>query len=104
VTNNGPGIATNVGVTDPLPNGTTFVSCATSLGSCSGPNVGQNGIVTVSGIGNLGPMGGVTITLVANVTAGSGTIISNTATATSAATSDPVPGNNNGTASTTVGP
>jgi hypothetical protein len=49
-------------------------------------------------------MGGVTITLVANVTAGSGTIISNTATATSAATSDPVPGNNNGTASTTVGP
>jgi uncharacterized repeat protein (TIGR01451 family) len=103
VTNNGPGTATNVTVNDLLPNGTTFVSCAASLGSCSGPNVGQNGPVAVTGIGNLGPLGGVTITLVANVTAGPGTIISNTATATSG-TADPVPGNNSGTASTTVGP
>jgi uncharacterized repeat protein (TIGR01451 family) len=101
-TNNGPGTATSVVVNDPLPNGTTFVSCSSSLGSCSGPNVGLNGLVTAN-IGTLGPGGAVTIDLVVNVTAGAGTILSNTATATSA-TADPNPGNNGGTASTTVGP
>ena len=101
-TNNGPGAATSVVVNDPLPNGTTFVSCSSSLGSCSGPNVGLNGLVTAN-IGNLGPAGGVTINLVVNVTAGAGTILPNTATATSA-TADPNPANNAGTASTTVGP
>jgi hypothetical protein len=37
------------------------------------------------------------------VTAGAGTVISNTATATSS-TPDPTPANNTGTAATTVGP
>jgi uncharacterized repeat protein (TIGR01451 family) len=102
-TNNGPGVAANVVVNDPLPNGTTFVSCNSSLGSCSGPNMGENGLVTAT-IGNLGPLGSVTIEIVVNVNAGAGTIISNTATATSPTTPDPAPGNNGGTASTTVGP
>lgn len=102
VSNNGPGTAVNVGVTDPLPNGTTFVSCSISLGSCSGPSVGSNGTVTAT-IGNMGPLGSVTMTIVANVTAGAGTTISNTATASSA-TPDPDPANNNGTAATSVNP
>ena len=102
VTNNGPGTAANVVVTDALPAGTTFVSCAASIGPCSGPNAGENGTVTASP-GTIGPLGSVTITLVANVTAGAGTTISNTATASSTSP-DPIPANNNGVAATTVGP
>jgi uncharacterized repeat protein (TIGR01451 family) len=102
LTNNGPGTATNATITDPLPNGTTFASCAISLGSCSGPGSGVNGTVT-GDVGNLGPLGSVTMTIVANVTALSGTTISNTATATSTAP-DPNSANNSATAATTVGP
>jgi uncharacterized repeat protein (TIGR01451 family) len=102
LTNNGPGTATNATITDPLPNGTTFASCAISLGTCSGPGAGVNGTVT-GDIGNLGPLGSVTMTIMANVTALSGTTISNTATATSAAP-DPNLTNNSSTAATTVGP
>jgi uncharacterized repeat protein (TIGR01451 family) len=102
VTNNGPATAVNVGLSDPLPTGTTFVSCVASLGTCSGPTVGTNGTVTAS-VGNIGPSGAVTVTIVVNVTAGAGTTISNTATASSS-TPDPVPGNNDGTAATLVGP
>jgi len=102
VTNNGPAVAANVGMTDPLPVGTTFASCISSLGTCSGPTVGTNGTVTAS-VGDIGPSGAVTVTIVVNVTAGAGTTLSNTATATSS-TPDPNPANNNGTAATTVGP
>ena len=102
VTNNGPGTAFNVVVTDPLPNGTTFASCVPSLGTCSGPTPGTNGTVSAS-VGNLGPLASANITLRANVTAGAGSVISNTATASSA-TPDPNPANNSGTAATTVGP
>jgi uncharacterized repeat protein (TIGR01451 family) len=98
VTNNGPGTAVNTVMNDPLPTGTTFVSCVSSLGTCSGPNP-----VTMSLPGNLGPGGSVTVTIVLNVTAGGGSVISNTATATSA-TADPSPANNSDTETTTVGP
>src|SRR5207245_3040542 len=50
VSNNGPGTATGVVLNDPLPVGTTFVSCTTSQGSCVGPAIGYNGHV----IANLG--------------------------------------------------
>ena len=104
VTNNGPGSATNVTLTDQLPAGTTFVSCVASLGSCSGPDVGTNGPGPVTATpGNIGPSGSVTVTLVVNVNALAGTVISNTATASSASP-DPIPGNNSGVAATTVGP
>jgi uncharacterized repeat protein (TIGR01451 family) len=98
VTNNGPGTAVNTVMNDPLPAGTTFVSCVSSLGTCSGPNP-----VTMSLPGDLGPGGSVTVTIVLNVTAGGGSVISNTATATSA-TADPSPANNSDTETTTVGP
>ena len=101
VTNNGPAIAVNVGVTDPLPNGTTFASCVASIGMCSG-NPGTNDTVTAT-VGDIGPSGAVTLTIVVNVTAGAGTTISNTATATSS-TPDPNSANNSGTAATTVSP
>jgi uncharacterized repeat protein (TIGR01451 family) len=102
VTNNGPGSATNVTVTDPLPNGTTFVSCGPSLGSCMSPNVGETGTVTAN-IGTLGPGASATVTVVANVNAGAGTTISNTATASSS-TADPNLTNNSSTATTSVVP
>ena len=102
VTNNGPAIAVNVGLTDPLPNGTTFSSCVPSIGTCSGPPMGTNGTVTAS-LGNIGPGGAVTVTIVVNVTAGAGTTISNAATASSS-TPDPNPANNTGSAATTVVP
>jgi len=102
VTNNGPGTAVNVGLTDPLPNGTTFSSCTPSIGTCSGPPMGTNGTVTAS-LGNIGSGGAVTVTIVVNVTAGAGTTISNAATASSS-TPDPNPANNTGSAATTVVP
>ncbi|HEU5248586.1 MAG TPA: IPT/TIG domain-containing protein, partial [Thermoanaerobaculia bacterium] len=103
ITNNGPGTAVDMVMNDPLPTGTTFVSCSSSLGSCSGPTVGTNGTVTASLPGNLGPGGVVTVTIVANVTAGGGSVLSNTATASSS-TADPSPGNNSDSETTTVGP
>jgi hypothetical protein len=87
---------------DPLPTGTTFVSCGASLGNCSGPNVGENGTVTATLAGDLGPGGSITVTIVANVTAGAGTVLSNTATVASD-TADGNAGNNSDTETTSVG-
>jgi uncharacterized repeat protein (TIGR01451 family) len=102
ITNNGPGVAVNTVMNDPLPTGTTFVSCAASLGNCSGPNVGENGTVTATLAGDLGPGGSITVTIVANVTAGAGTVLSNTATVASD-TADGNAGNNSDTETTNVG-
>ena len=102
VSNNGPATAANVTMTDPLPPGTTFASCAISLGTCSGPTVGTNGTVSAD-IGTLGPLGSVTVTIMVNVSAGAGTTIPNTATVTSS-TPDSNLTNNSSTAATTVGP
>ena len=102
VSNNGPATAANVTMTDPLPPGTTFASCAISLGTCSGPTVGTNGTVSAD-IGTLGPLGSVTVTIMVNVSAGAGTTIPNTATVTSS-TPDSNLTNNSATEATTVGP
>jgi uncharacterized repeat protein (TIGR01451 family) len=102
ITNNGPGVAVNTVMNDPLPTGTTFVSCGASLGNCSGPNVGENGTVTSTLAGDLGPGGSITVTIVANVTAGAGTVLSNTATVASD-TADGNAGNNSDTETTNVG-
>jgi len=104
VTNNGPGSANNVTVNDPLPTGTTFVSCVPSIGTCSGPNVGTNGTVTAN-LGLMGAAGSATLTIMANITALPGTSVSNTATVSQTPPSaDPIMANNLASAATTVTP
>jgi large repetitive protein len=97
VSNAGPSSATTTTVSDTLPAGLTFVSVTPSQGTCSGTT-------TVScPLGTIASGGSASITLVVHTTSGSsGTTITNTATVSSAVT-DPVPGNNSSTASTTVG-
>jgi uncharacterized repeat protein (TIGR01451 family) len=108
VTNNGPGSAGDVTMTDPLPLGTTFVLCTTGQGTCSGPSVGTNGTVTAN-LGQLAPTlgGNVTITIVVNVTGAAPPLLSNTATVTSSppsSTPDPNGADNFATETTTVNP
>ena len=68
VTNKGTIPVTGVVVTDPLPNGMNFVSCATSQGSCLGPAMGTNGTVTAS-LGPIPAPGVALITITVTVTA-----------------------------------
>lgn len=97
VTNNGPGTAQSVVVTDNLPASVTFVSCsATDGGTCGG--TGNNRTISFS---SLASGSSASITLIANANGAGGTIIVNTVTATSA-TLDPVPANNSATANTNV--
>jgi uncharacterized repeat protein (TIGR01451 family) len=72
VTNNGPNNATGVTAADPVPAGMTFVSVATTQGTCTG------GAVVSCTIGNMNVGSSVTITLVTTAAA-TGTI-TNTAT------------------------
>jgi uncharacterized repeat protein (TIGR01451 family) len=62
VTNNGPDTATGINLADPLPAGTTFVSVATTQGSCAG------GALITCQLGNLAKGGSITITLVTTAT------------------------------------
>jgi len=101
VTNNGPGTANNVVISDPLPAGTTFISCTPTLGTCSG-NPGTNDTVTAS-IATLPSAGSVTLTINVTVTAPATTVLSNTATVSSS-TADSNGANNLATETTTVGP
>jgi uncharacterized repeat protein (TIGR01451 family) len=93
VTNNGPAVATNVTINDPLPAQVTFGSANPSIGSCSGTT-------TIScSLGTL-PVGNsqfVDVIVQANAT---GTV-SNTATVTRTEV-DNVPSNDSSTATTTV--
>jgi len=99
-TNAGPGTANNVNVTDPLPVGTTFISCTASQGSCSGPAIGSNGTVTAN-FGTIGSPGFATLSISVNVTAPGGITLTNTAVTTSS-TPDPATANNVASATTTV--
>jgi uncharacterized repeat protein (TIGR01451 family) len=103
VNNAGPSTATTLALSDTLPAGTTFVSLASAGGwSCTTPAVGAGGTVSCSNASL--SVGNAVFTLTVNVGAGvaTGTVISNTATVTSA-TSDPNTGNESGVATTTVG-
>jgi uncharacterized repeat protein (TIGR01451 family) len=98
VANNGPSDALDVTLSDPLPAGTTFVSATASQGTCSV----TTGTLTCA-LGTIPDEGLPTITLVVHVGSGvaDGTVLGNTATATST-TNDPTSGNDSATATTTV--
>ncbi len=99
VTNNGPGIAQSVVVTDNLPANVTFVSCnSTGGGVCGG--TGNNRTVTFS---SLSVGASATITLVATANGAGGTTITNTASVSSA-TTDPNGANDSDTETTTIQP
>jgi uncharacterized repeat protein (TIGR01451 family) len=94
VTNNGPAIATNVTVTDTLPSQVSFVSAASSQGTCSQ----ASGTVTCS----LGTMtSGATATVTVAVTAITLSQAVNTATVT-ATQIDPITSNNTATTTTLI--
>jgi uncharacterized repeat protein (TIGR01451 family) len=103
VNNAGPSIATSATLSDTLPAGTTFVSLTEAAGwSCTTPAVGAGGTVSCSnGAMNLGS--GV-FTLVVNVGASvaPATVLTNTATISSA-TTEANPGDESGVSTTTVG-
>ncbi len=95
--NNGPSVAANVVLADPLPIGALFGNCAsTGAGACGG--AAQNRTVTFVALG-VGQTETVTIDTTANCALADGAIINNLATAT-AATQDPDPTNNSASAST----
>jgi uncharacterized repeat protein (TIGR01451 family) len=102
VHNGGPDAATSVIMNDAIPSGTTFTSCVSSQGTCSGPAVGTNGTVTAN-LGSIASGGTATVTLVVNVTAPAGTMLTNTAVASSPVV-DPNPSNNSGSTASSVVP
>ncbi|HLA77452.1 MAG TPA: DUF11 domain-containing protein, partial [Vicinamibacteria bacterium] len=95
VTNNGPGGATNVAMTDPLPAGMGYVSATPSQGSCSGTST-----VTCD-LGTIASGGSATVSIV--VTGAVTGTHSNTATVAATET-DPNSANNSATETTTVTP
>ena len=104
VTNNGPSDAPNFAFSDPLPAGTTFVSLQNGPEvGCTGPLPGGTGTVNCFAF-PFSAGTSSTITLVVNVdpSTANGTILGNTATASSTAT-DSNPADNSATVSTTVG-
>ncbi|HEY5837981.1 MAG TPA: Calx-beta domain-containing protein, partial [Pyrinomonadaceae bacterium] len=99
VTNNGPDTAQSVVVTDTLSSNVTFVDCASNQGGVCGGTATSPTIIFAS-LAN-----GVTATITIHVTVNSnvteGTVISNTASVTSA-TADSTLGNNSDSEDTTV--
>jgi uncharacterized repeat protein (TIGR01451 family) len=104
--NNGPN-ASGATVTDATPAGTTFVSASvisgTGWGAPTTPAVGGTGNVVFSNasVANGGTAQFQIVVHVASSVAPA-TIITNNATAATTGATDPVPGNNTGTATTTV--
>jgi len=102
-TNTGPDPASTVSLSDTLPAGTTFVSLPAVAGwTCTAPTIGAGGTISCS-IASL-PVGSAVFTLTVAVDSATvpGTVLSNTASASST-TTDPNTGNESDTATTTVG-
>jgi uncharacterized repeat protein (TIGR01451 family) len=105
LSNNGPSDAQNVTLQDTPPAGTTFVSLTQTAGpalTCTTPIAGGGGTVACS-IATLPAGSSASFDLVVNVpdTSTPGTVLSDTATASSS-TSDPAGANNSATTTTTV--
>jgi len=102
VNNNGPDAAANASWSDTLPSGTSFVSLPDVSGwSCTTPAAGDSGTVSCSNPSFAVGSSVFTLTVAVAPTVPAGTILSNTATATSS-TPDGNSGNNSGTATSTV--
>lgn len=102
LSNGGPDPAAAVILNDPIPSGTTFVSCFTVPGgTCTGPAQGTNGTVTANFPTIPVGLNVATVTITVNVTAASPSTLTNTAVVSSS-TVDPNPANNFGTTSTNV--
>jgi uncharacterized repeat protein (TIGR01451 family) len=104
-TSNGPSDADTVTVTDAVPANTTFVSAVVTTGTgwtVTNPPVGGTGNVVFSkGTVVNGETATFTVVVKVDTSAADGSTITNNAVAASAST-DPTPGNNTGTATTTV--
>jgi uncharacterized repeat protein (TIGR01451 family) len=97
VRNNGPSVAANVVLADPLPAGALFGACAsTGAGVCGGAS--QNRTVNFATLA-VGQTEVVILDTTANCSLADGAVINNIATLT-AATQDPDPTNNSQSAST----
>jgi CSLREA domain-containing protein/uncharacterized repeat protein (TIGR01451 family) len=103
VTNNGPSNAAGVTLTDPVPANTTFQGRASPPDwTCTQPPVGGTGMITCTNPNfPLGTTAPFQFVVRVNPNTPSGTMIINTATVSSS-TTDPTPGNNTATTSTTV--
>lgn len=89
-------------VTDQLPTGTTFVSCITTKGTCTGPPVGSTGTVTAQ-LGALTPnfVNSAEITITVQVTAAVGSTLTDKASI-SGYWADSDPSNNSASINTDV--
>jgi hypothetical protein len=92
VLNAGPAPAVNTTVVDPLPAETVFVSCQTTLGTCSGPTPGTTGTVTAD-LGTLPAGSGAVVRIRVVLSGGAAGSVNNTATVTTS-TPDSNPNNN----------
>ncbi|PYQ48235.1 MAG: hypothetical protein DMF59_16595, partial [Acidobacteria bacterium] len=92
--NNGPGAASGVSITDPLPAGTTLVSATSSQGSCSGTTT------VICSLGSIANGASATVTIVITAPSSTGTLI-NSASANSTSF-DAIGSNNTGTVAVAV--
>ncbi len=100
ITNSGPGAASGVVLSDPIPSGVSLVSAQSTQGKCVDVGAGPTAGLVRCPIGNLRANASVTVTIVVKpLSEGS---LTNTATISSSV-SDPIPNNNSATATTSVG-
>jgi len=96
INNPGGAAAANVALADPLPAGTTFVSCTPTQGTCSG------GATVNAALGTI-PAGGTATVTIQITVQGVPRSMTNTANVTTT-TTEPNLGNNTASATTTVTP
>lgn len=102
ITNAGPNAAVAAEWNDTLPAGTGFVSLAGAAGwSCTTPAIGAGGTIACSNASFVPGSAVFTLEVGLDPALAAGSVLSNTAT-TSSANADPQPGDNSATATTTI--